>query len=334
MIYSICNSIKLTNPVFLSSISSSIHLTIHKPIPEIGPILTLNWKNSGKNMLSKIYLLNRSALPILAKGSLCSSYNNVQSLKRNYRVRTFVYEQSTMEQSPAVSQSDAKTPLSTEEQKPVEEANEIQNAAVYQSDTTSVNYTDICEKQLLQDNNRSPYSDLARESDNIYRRISGQEELHEIPSVGKENVSVLSFEDEYFRLKDEATHRFLEDDVDDTLDRANSCHPDEEVMFVKQDDAGAFFDRILSMDENEVLTEREKKLISIIREEKKAEKKDIKRNTWFNFMPAKEKPEGMFGTYSPDQIFSSLVFDLLSRNANEVYKYEKDDMFLNEVSSI
>ena len=51
-------------------------------------------------------------------------------------------------------------------------------------------------------------------------------------------------------------------------------------------------------------------------------------------MPAKEKPEGMFGTYSPDQIFSSLVFDLLSRNANEVYKYEKDDMFLNEVSSI
>ena len=50
-------------------------------------------------------------------------------------------------------------------------------------------------------------------------------------------------------------------------------------------------------------------------------------------MPAKEKPEGMHGTYSNDQIYSSLVFDLLSRNAEEVYKYEKDDLFVNEVCS-
>ena len=64
----------------------------------------------------------------------------------------------------------------------------------------------------------------------------------------------------------------------------------------------------------------------------KEEEKEVKRNTWFNFMPAKEKPEGLFGSYSPDQIFSSLEWDLLSRNAREVYKYEKDDMLLTEVS--
>lgn len=63
----------------------------------------------------------------------------------------------------------------------------------------------------------------------------------------------------------------------------------------------------------------------------KEEEKEVKRNTWFNFMPAKEKPEGLFGSYSPDQIFSSLEWDLLSRNAREVYKYEKDDMLLTEV---
>ena len=39
----------------------------------------------------------------------------------------------------------------------------------------------------------------------------------------------------------------------------------------------------------------------------------------------------MLGSYSHDQIFSSLEWDLLSRNASEVYKYEKDDMLLNEV---
>ena len=73
-------------------------------------------------------------------------------------------------------------------------------------------------------------------------------------------------------------------------------------------------------------------LMKMRKKEKVEEEKEVKRNTWFNFMPAKEKPEGLFGSYSPDQIFSSLEWDLLSRNAREVYKYEKDDMLLTEVS--
>ena len=48
-------------------------------------------------------------------------------------------------------------------------------------------------------------------------------------------------------------------------------------------------------------------------------------------MPASELPEGVYASYSNDQIYSSLRFDLLARNAREVYKYEKDDLFLNEV---
>ena len=86
------------------------------------------------------------------------------------------------------------------------------------------------------------------------------------------------------------------------------------------------------MDENEITTEDEKKRLSIVREEQKEEAKEVKRNTWFNFMPAKERPEGFMDSYTPDQIYSSLEFDLLSRNVMDVYKYEKDDMLLTEVS--
>lgn len=194
-----------------------------------------------------------------------------------------------------------------------------------------VNVEELCEKQILDDNNRNPYSSLVRESDNLYRNIAGEESLDDIPFVEKDNVSALNFEDEFFRLQDEANARFLEDNVNDTLDQANANGVDEEVTYITQEDSKEFFDRILAMDPNAVLTEEEKKSLSIVREEKKEEEKVIKRNTWFNFMPAKEKPEGMFGSYSPDQIYSSLVFDLLSRNTEEVYKYEKDDLFLNEV---
>lgn len=183
----------------------------------------------------------------------------------------------------------------------------------------------------MDDCNQNPYSSIIQESDNIYRNITGEEVLSNTPFVEKKNVSALSFEDEFFRLKDEASARYFEDNVDDTLDQANTTSTDEEVTYVAQEDSKEFFDRILSMDANEVLSEEEKKRISIVREEKKEEEKVIKRNTWFNFMPAKEKPEGMFGSYNSDQIYSSMVFDLLSRNAEEVYKYEKDDLFLNEV---
>ena len=193
------------------------------------------------------------------------------------------------------------------------------------------NIEELCDKQILDDCNQNPYSSIIQESDNVYRNITGEEVLSNTHFVEKKNVSALNFEDEFFRLKDEASARYFEDNVDDTLDQANTTFTDEDVTYVTQEDSKDFFDRILSMDADAVLSEEEKKRISIVREEKKEEEKVIKRNTWFNFMPAKEKPEGMFGSYNSDQIYSSMVFDLLSRNTEEVYKYEKDDLFLNEV---
>ena len=148
-----------------------------------------------------------------------------------------------------------------------------------------------------------------------------------------EKVTERNFEDEFFRMTDATNRQFIEDDVNDTLRTEGHAKTVDPVTFVQGDDTNAFFDRILSLDSNCVLSESEKKRVSIVKEDKKEEIKEVKRSTWFNFMPAKELPEGPFGTYSPDQIFNSLEFDLLSRNMGEVYKYEKDDMLLTEVSS-
>lgn len=54
---------------------------------------------------------------------------------------------------------------------------------------------------------------------------------------------------------------------------------------------------------------------------------------WFDFMDIREKPYGNWKTYEPDQIFSSLEFDLYGKNCEEIYKYEKDDLFVNFVCS-
>lgn len=173
-------------------------------------------------------------------------------------------------------------------------------------------------------------ADAVRESDNIFRRSAGEELLGEEQEVSADNVSHMNFEDEYFRLSDEMNYRFDQDNVDEGL-HEGPIRSAEATTFVDQKDMKKYFDRILEVDPNAVLTEAEQKMLSMEREDVKEEEKKVKRNTWFSFMPAKEMPEGMLGSYSHDQIFSSLEWDLLSRNASEVYKYEKDDMLLNEV---
>lgn len=173
-------------------------------------------------------------------------------------------------------------------------------------------------------------ADAVRESDNIFRRAAGEELLGEEQEVSADNVSHMNFEDEYFRLSDEMNYRFDQDNVDEGL-HEGPIRSAEATTFVDQKDMKKYFDRILEVDPNAVLTEAEQKMLSMEREDVKEEEKKVKRNTWFSFMPAKEMPEGMLGSYSHDQIFSSLEWDLLSRNASEVYKYEKDDMLLNEV---
>ena len=150
------------------------------------------------------------------------------------------------------------------------------------------------------------------------------------PCMQTENITERNFEDEFFKMADAMNKKYVEDNVDDTL-REEPPEQAQPVTMVEGDDMEAFFKKVLSLNDNEITTEEEDKRMSPVHEEKKEEKKEVKRNTWFNFMPAKELPEGPFGTYSPDQIFNSLEYDLLSRNAREVYKYEKDDMLLTEV---
>ena len=175
-------------------------------------------------------------------------------------------------------------------------------------------------------------ANAVKESDNVFRRAAGEEPLGEKPEVSAENVSTMNFEDAYFRLDDEMDYRFVQDNINYGLNE-KTFSSGEDTTFVSREDAGQLFDAIMAKDPNSVLTEEEKKRLSLEREEVTEEEKEVKRNTWFNFMPAKEKPEGLFGSYSSDQIFSSLEWDLLSRNAREVYKYEKDDMLLTEVSA-
>ena len=150
------------------------------------------------------------------------------------------------------------------------------------------------------------------------------------PCMQTENITERNFEDEFFKMADAMNKKYVEDNVNDTL-REEPPEQAQPVTMVEGDDMEAFFKKVLSLNDNEITTEEEDKRMSPVHEEKKEEKKEVKRNTWFNFMPAKELPEGPFGTYSPDQIFNSLEYDLLSRNAREVYKYEKDDMLLTEV---
>ena len=170
-----------------------------------------------------------------------------------------------------------------------------------------------------------------KDSDNVFRQAEGEELLGEKQEVSAENVSTMNFEDTYFRLDDEMNYRFVQDNINYGLNE-KTFQNGEDTTFLSKEDAGKLFDTIMEKDPNAVLTEEEKKRLSLERDEVKEEAREVKRNTWFNFMPAKEKPEGLFGSYSPDQIFSSLEWDLLSRNASEVYKYEKDDMLLTEVS--
>ncbi|KAK8795460.1 hypothetical protein WA158_000117 [Blastocystis sp. Blastoise] len=59
---------------------------------------------------------------------------------------------------------------------------------------------------------------------------------------------------------------------------------------------------------------------------------DISTNTitaWFDFMDIHERPYGNWRTFEPDQIMSSLEFDLYGKNCQEIYKYEKDDLHVD-----
>ena len=150
------------------------------------------------------------------------------------------------------------------------------------------------------------------------------------PTLVSENVDQRNFEEEFFRLNDKIAHDYIEDNVNDTLDAANS---ERRTQNVTEMDPGAFknfYHKVKMIDLNDMSPE-ERKRLSIIRKEVETEQMECKRHTWFNFMPANELPEGVYGSYSSDQIYTSLRFDLLARNAREVYKYEKDDLFLNEV---
>lgn len=182
--------------------------------------------------------------------------------------------------------------------------------------------------------NEEELAALEKETDHLFRLDDSEEEEESRPHLKAEKVTKRNFEDEFFRLTDTMNHRYIEDDVN-VLPRLDSKSANNEpVTFVEGEDVKTFFDKILALDENEITTEDENKRMSIVREEQKEETKEVKRNTWFNFMPAKERPEGFMNTYTPDQIFTSLEFDLLSRNMMEVYKYEKDQLLLTEVRLI
>ena len=169
---------------------------------------------------------------------------------------------------------------------------------------------------------------LEKETDRVFRLDDGEDDGSS-SCMKAERVTKRNFEDEFFRLSDAMNRKKAEEDASSL---GGPAIANESVTFVEGDDAKSFFDKIMALNENEITTEDEKKRISIIRDEQKEEAKEVKRNTWFNFMPAKERPDGFMDSYTPDQIYSALEFDLLSRNASEVYKYEKDDMLLTEVS--
>lgn len=152
------------------------------------------------------------------------------------------------------------------------------------------------------------------------------------PTLKNENVDVHNFEDEFYRMSDKIAHDYINDDINDTLHHANASANQEEVDNMDAETFKSFYHKVKNIDINDV-TPEEREQLSIIREELKPEQVESKRHTWFNFMPAKELPEGNLDSYSSDQIFSSLEFDLLGRNAREIYKYEKDDLFLNEVGA-
>ena len=182
--------------------------------------------------------------------------------------------------------------------------------------------------------NEEELAALEKETDHLFRLDDSEEGEESRPHLKAEKVTKRNFEDEFFRLTDTMNHRYIEDDVN-VLPRIDSKSANNEpVTFVEGEDVKTFFDKILALDENEITTEDENKRMSIVREEQKEETKEVKRNTWFNFMPAKERREGFMNTYTPDQIFTSLEFDLLSRNMMEVYKYEKDQLLLTEVRLI
>ena len=173
--------------------------------------------------------------------------------------------------------------------------------------------------------------ELEKATERMFSHETEEEAFVSASRPRAEKVTERNFEDEFFRLTDATNRQFIDDNVNDTLRTEGHMETADPVTFVQGDDVNAFFDKILSLDANCVLSESEKKCVSVVKEDKKEEIKEVKRSTWFNFMPAKELPEGPFGSYSPDQIFNSLEFDLLSRNMTEVYKYEKDDMLLTEV---
>ena len=170
---------------------------------------------------------------------------------------------------------------------------------------------------------------LERETDRVFRLDDSEDDSSS--RMRAERVTKRNFEDEFFRLSD-AMNRKTTENNGTAASLLGDQAVNEPVTFVEGEDVKTFFDKILSLDENEITTEDENKRLSIVREEQKEEAKEVKRNTWFNFMPAKERPEGFMDSYTPDQIYSSLEFDLLSRNVMDVYKYEKDDMLLTEVS--
>ena len=152
------------------------------------------------------------------------------------------------------------------------------------------------------------------------------------PTLENEEVDIHNFEDEFYRMSDKIAHDYINDNINDTLHLANSNNTHEDVTNMDSEAFKSFYHKVKNVDINDV-TPEEREQLSIIREELKPEQVESKRHTWFNFMPAKELPEGNLDSYSSDQIFSSLEFDLLGRNAREVYKYEKDDLFLNEVAA-
>lgn len=169
--------------------------------------------------------------------------------------------------------------------------------------------------------------EMEKETNHLFHADEKEEE----PCIRTEHLTERNFEDEFFKMTDAMNKKYIEDNVNDTL-REEPSEQAQPVTMVEGEDMEAFFKKVLSLSDNEITSEEDDKRMSPVHEEKKEEKKEVKRNTWFNFMPAKELPEGPFGTYSPDQIFNSLEYDLLSRNAREVYKYEKDDMLLTEVA--
>ncbi|KAK8823311.1 hypothetical protein WA577_002232 [Blastocystis sp. JDR] len=263
-------------------------------------------------MLSRTVLALKSTIPLAAKGAAFEGIPRCTAVWRDY---------------PA----EATVPLPEKTESPAQESIQEPTAPTSVHRETKSKRSGVDAYSLLEDDSDYAVSmaKAVRESDNVFRRAEGEEPLGEKQEVSAENVSAMNFEDAYFRLDDEMNYRFVQDNINYGLNE-KAFHTGEDTTFVSREDANALFDAIMAKDPNTVLTEEEKKRLSLEREEVKEEEKEVKRNTWFNFMPAKEKPEGLFGSYSPDQIFSSLEWDLLSRNAREVYKYEKDDMLLTE----